>query len=56
MEDIWNNYPPELLEEAEQSNVAAEQQLINSGCEYTDPYNVSFGVLMYRWLERRQRG
>lgn len=59
-EDIWNNYPQELLDEAEQREQAAEQALLNTvpcdpDCD-PDPYNKPLFELLQLWWARRNNG
>lgn len=53
--NIWNNYPSELLAEAEASNVEAERQILSRTPIDPDPYNVPMSVLIARWLQRKSR-
>jgi hypothetical protein len=52
-DDVWAEYPSEIVTQAQQSVVLAEQQLNSiQPCDH-DPYNVSLVTLMRRWLKRR---
>ena len=53
MDDIWNDYPIELLEEAAQRELEAEQNLLNRPACIQDPYNLPLGQLIHLWWERK---
>lgn len=52
----WNDYPPELLVEADQRRAEAEQNMLNAPVLDPDPYNVSLTVLLSRWWNRKRHG
>jgi hypothetical protein len=55
MEDqIWFDYPQELLAEAETSRDIAETALVLTPRCDTDPYNCSLIELLQRWLKRQR--
>lgn len=51
--NIWDEYPQELLDEAEVSRTEAEAQLLNKEPCDPDPYNVPLLTLLSRWWGRR---
>jgi hypothetical protein len=55
MDDVWNNYPPELLAQAHANEVLAEQQLLAVVPCDPDPYNVTLVTLILRWWTRKAR-
>jgi len=55
-QDVWNHYPPELLEEAEESRALAEAGLLSAApLPDADPYNLPMAELVRRWRERQDR-
>ena len=54
--DVWLNYPPELLTQAQQRAAAAEQEfLAKKPCD-PDPYNVPLATVITRWWARKVHG
>ena len=55
MEDgtVWDNYPPEVLDQALEENERQVARLAQRPVCQTDPYNVSFRTLVRRWLQRQ---
>jgi hypothetical protein len=54
--NIWTDYPPELLAEADANRAAAEAALLTATPIDPDPYNVSLSVLLKRWWTRKRQG
>jgi len=54
--DIWTEYPPELLAEADSYRVTAEAALLATPPVDPDPYNVTLSVLLKRWWTRKRQG
>ena len=52
---VWDNYPEGVLEQALEENERAVAEFGQRKVCDPDPYNVSFKVLIKRWLSRQQQ-
>lgn len=55
-ETIWNDYPQDLLDEADEARSDAEAILIAGVSDQVDPYNIPTRELFKRWRARKRLG
>ena len=51
--DIWNDYPQDLLTEAQQREAESERAWLNATPCVLDPYNLPLPQLIARWWQRK---